>query len=78
MPALRLLTGFGGQDEKKRDAACLGMRFRDLTTDERKSAGLETGGAKILAVVVGAEKAGSRRTTSSRPSAARASSTPTR
>ncbi len=58
MTALIILMTILSQDEKSRDAACLGMRFRDLTADERKAAGLEGGGAKILATVGGAAKAG--------------------
>jgi len=61
MTALLILMTILCQDGKSREAACLGMRFRDLTADERKAAGLESGGAKILATVGGAAKAGLRK-----------------
>lgn len=46
--------------EGKRDGALFGMKFRDLTPEERRALGLKPGGAKIVSVLRGsnAEKVG--------------------
>ncbi len=59
---IALLALAGAQDPKKREAAVLGMKFRDLTEAERADLALGRGAAKVIAVPRGgtADQAGLR------------------